>query len=207
MYVLGGNTRAGGSTLASVLKLDSTQGTWSLVEPMPEARRGHSACAIGSDIYVFGGRCEFGRITSSVFKLDTEANTWSALEPMPLTCSYHSVRVLNGNQVYVIGAGDDGRGVLHFSMTSGVWSALGATSDNKIGSSTFVFGGFLYVAGGVGDSSTVERYDVATDTWAAVAGMLEGRDGFCAVTTGSADPAEEQDLFDSLIAKAARERT
>jgi N-acetylneuraminic acid mutarotase len=164
--------------LASVLKLESTQGTWSLVEPMPEARRGHSACAIGSDIYGFGGRCEIGRMTSSVFKLDTEANTWSALEPMPLPCFSYSVHVLNGNQVYVIGAGDDCRGVLHFNMASGVWSALGATSDNKIGSATFVFGGCLYVAGGVVQSSDVERYDVATDTWTAVAGMLEGRDGF-----------------------------
>jgi hypothetical protein len=37
--------------------------------------------------------------------------------------------------------------------------------------------------------------------------MLEGRMMFGAVTIGSADPAEEQDLFDSLIAKALRELT
>jgi hypothetical protein len=35
--------------------------------------------------------------------------------------------------------------------------------------------------------------------------MLEGRK-YGAVTIGSAYPAEEQDLFDSLIAKAVRER-
>jgi N-acetylneuraminic acid mutarotase len=77
IYVLGGSTRRGfgGSTLASVLKIDSTQGTWSVVEPMPEPRRGHSECAIGSDIYIFGGRCDVGRTTSSVFKYDTAANT------------------------------------------------------------------------------------------------------------------------------------
>jgi hypothetical protein len=60
------------------------------------------------------------------------------------------------------------------------------------------------VAGGDGSSSSsVKRYDVATDTWTAVANVLEGRLYSCAVTIGSADPAEEQDLFNSLIAKAA----
>jgi hypothetical protein len=35
--------------------------------------------------------------------------------------------------------------------------------------------------------------------------MLKGRYDFGAVTIGSAGPAEEQDLFASLIAKATRE--
>jgi hypothetical protein len=64
-------------------------------------------------------------------------------------------------------------------------------------------GGCLYAAGGQGGSESVERYDVASDTWTAVADMLEGRRLFGAVTTGSAGPVEEQDLFDSLIAKAS----
>jgi hypothetical protein len=69
-----------------------------------------------------------------------------------------------------------------------------------------VLGGCLYVAGGLGNlSSTVERYDVATDRWKTVANMLEGRFDSCgAFTIGSADPAKDQDLFDSLIAKSAR---
>ena len=36
--------------------------------------------------------------------------------------------------------------------------------------------------------------------------MLEGRRVFGAVTIESAGPAEEQDLFDSLIAQASRRR-
>jgi hypothetical protein len=56
----------------------------------------------------------------------------------------------------------------------------------------------------------VERYDAVTDTWAEVADMLERRrecSGCGAVTTGSAGPAEEQDLFDLLIVKAAKDTT
>jgi hypothetical protein len=45
---------------------------------------------------------------------------------------------------------------------------------------------------------------VTSNTWTFVADLLEGRRHFCAVTTGSAGPAEEQDLFDALIVKAVR---
>jgi hypothetical protein len=70
-----------------------------------------------------------------------------------------------------------------------------------------VLGGILYAAGGdigsiLGTTASVERYNVATDTWTAVANMLEGRCAFCSVTIGSAGPAEEENLFDKLIAAA-----
>jgi N-acetylneuraminic acid mutarotase len=198
MYVLGGI--CGGSTVASVFKFDNTQGTWSVVEPMPKPRKLHAACAIGSDIYVFGGRNQ-SHDRASVFKFDTETNTWSTLEPMPIPISAHSVSVLDGHLVYSVGAGNVGKSVLRYNTASGVWSRLGATLSNKHRKATFVVGGCLYVAGGMGSSSSsVERYDVATDTWTAVADMLRGRTDFCAVTIGSADPAKEEDLFDSLIA-------
>jgi hypothetical protein len=173
---------------------------------MPELRKGHSACAIGSDIYVFGGRSRVEQ-QASVLKLDTETNTWSTLEPMPLPSSPHSVSVLNGDQVYIVGARVDGKGVLRFDTASGVWSTLGATSKSKHGSATFVLSGCLYVAGGSGNPSSVERYDIVNDTWTAVADMLEGRVSFGVnlVTILSADPVKEQDLFDSLITKVARE--
>jgi N-acetylneuraminic acid mutarotase len=205
IYVLGGYAIIGSPELASVLKFDSTQGTWIAVAPMPAPRRFHAACAIGSDIYVFGGGIRFEDQTS-VFKFDTVTNTWSTLAPMPLPCGDHNVSVLDGDQVYIVGVGDDGKGVLHFDTASGVWSTLRDTSNGMHGSPTFVVGGCLYVAGGDGNSSNVERYDVVTDTWTAVVDMLEGRAGFCAVTIWSGDMAEDQDLFDSLIAKAARER-
>jgi hypothetical protein len=72
----------------------------------------------------------------------------------------------------------------------------GATFSNKHGSATFVVGGCLYVAGGIGNSSSGERYDVASDTWTAMADMLNGREFLCAVTIGAVELAEDQDLFD-----------
>jgi N-acetylneuraminic acid mutarotase len=201
IYVLGGI--CGGSTLASVLKFDGTHGVWSVVEPMPEPRRGHAACTIGSNIYVLGGRSQFVDETS-VFKFDTVTNTWSTLGPMPLPYSHHSVSVLDGDLIYIVGAGNNGKYFFRLDTASGVWSMLRATLESRHDSATFVVGGCLYVAGGDGDSLSVERYDVATDTWAAVADMVTNRVHLCAVTIGSADPAKDQNLIDSLIAKAAR---
>jgi hypothetical protein len=60
----------------------------------------------------------------------------------------------------------------------------------------------MHVAGGNGNHTSVERYDAGTDTWTAVADMLEGRRLHAAVTIPGAGPAEEQNLFDVLIAKA-----
>jgi hypothetical protein len=83
------------------------------------------------------------------------------------------------------------------------------TSKVRQGGFSFVVGGCLYAAGGIiddGDAS-VERYDVASNMWTAVADMLHARNSCGAVTIGSTGPAEEQDLFDSLIAKASRHPT
>jgi N-acetylneuraminic acid mutarotase len=73
------------------------------------------------------------------------------------------------------------------------------------GSVSFVVGGSLYVMGGSIHATSVERYDVASNTWTIMANTLSGRRYFCAVTM-SAGPVEEQDLFDSLIAKSSRRR-
>jgi hypothetical protein len=201
MYVLGGHD---GTALASVLKFDSTQGTWSQVTPMPAARDGLAACPIGSDIYVFGGSDGSYQPQTSVFKFDTEANAWSTLAPMPHACSWHCASVLDG-LVYIVGARgiNHGRGVLRFDPASAVWSTPASTLACREDGASFVVGGCLYAAGG---SQSVERYDTASNTWTAVANMLDGRLLFGAVTIGSSGPAEEQDLFDSLIAKASSGR-
>jgi hypothetical protein len=206
MYVLGGVND--GAVSASVHKFDSMQGTWSQVAPMPAVRYGHAACSIGSDIYVFGGADGGDRAEASVFKFDTEANEWSTMALMPHACSWHSASVLSG-LVYIVGAGgiNHGRGVLRFDPASAVWSTLAPTLASREDGASFVVGGCLHAAGGHDDQrSRLERYDVASDTWRAMADMLEGRAIFGAVTIGSSGPAEEQDLFDSLIAKASSGR-
>jgi hypothetical protein len=201
MYVFGGFTEFEGRT-ASVLKFDSAQGVWSEVAPMPEPMEEIAACAIGSDIYVLG-TCAGEDEHTTIFKYDTVANEWSSMVPKPEAVYDHSTSVLGG-LIYIVGM--QANEFLRFDPASGAWSTLAPTSQLHFRGASFVLGGRLYVAGGRQSPSSVELYDVATDTWADVADMSRGRAYFAAATIEAAGPGEEQDLFDSLIAKAIRER-
>jgi hypothetical protein len=199
IYVLGGYDA--GEIMASVLKFDGMHGTWSEIAPLPQAICGVAACAIGSDIFVLGGlsAAHGGEAQASVYKLDTVTNELSTLAPIPLGCVGHSASVLGG-LAYIAGAGPTRKAVLRYDH---VWSTLTPTLNPKLKGGSFVLGGCLYAAGGSRSPSSVERYDVTSDTWTALAGMLQARSYPCAVTNGSTGPAEEQNLFDSLIAKAS----
>jgi hypothetical protein len=200
MYVLGGFSMGEG-TGVDVFKFDSTQGTWREVAPAPGVITKSAGVAVGTEIYIFGGEDENDvRLKKDcVYKYDTVADIWSTLAPMPRDGSCHSASICNG-LVYIVGAGRTGQDVLCFDPTSAEWTTLRPTTSGRANCATFVLGGCLYVAGG----NDVERYDVTTDAWAAVADMLSERFSFGAVTIGSAGPAEAQDLFDSLIDQASR---
>jgi N-acetylneuraminic acid mutarotase len=204
MYVMCGEGGQGVNTTA-MLKFDTTLGTWSQLAHTLESRAFSAACAVGSDIYVFGGHGDYLR-EDSVLIYDTLADTWRELAPMPQGCEGHSASLIDGF-VYIVGVGygqHDGRTVLRYDPLSGVWTRRAPTSQNRQHGCSFLLHGSLYAAGGF-ESSSVERYDVADNTWTTVADMLESR-WFCgaAILTCPSE-TEEENLFDSLIDKATRE--
>jgi hypothetical protein len=204
IYIMGGVTSDGVTT--SVLKFNYAEDSWSEAAPMPALRETFASCAHMSDIYVFGGSDEGHDDLGTVFKLDTEAGEWSIQAPMPIKCACHSASLIDG-QICITGAGNSGRELLRFNIATSTWSMLVQTTRRRDCGISFVLAGRLYAAGGGGrGSASVERYDVATNTWTQVADMLEERRSFHAVCIPSAGPTEEQDLFDSLIAKALTQR-
>jgi hypothetical protein len=207
IHVFGGQRRQGGRNVIYVgtLKYDCTEGSWSGVTPIPEARAAFAACAIGTDVYVFGGEDGDEEILDSVFKYDTEANVWTSLSHMPQNCAYHSACELNG-LIYIVGVGGSGEGVLCFDPPSGDWESRAPTLHNRRYATCVVLGGSLYAGGGISRGSSMERYDVATNKWTFVASMQEDRHSCCAVTIGSMGPPEEEGVFDMLIAEASSRR-
>jgi hypothetical protein len=200
--VLGGLGQ--GYVSASVHRFNSMQGTWSEVAPMPRARFAHAACVLDSDIYVFGGSADYtGQQQDSVYKYDTEGDAWTILAPMPSVCVSHGAITLDG-RIYITGIGNPGKVVCLFDPTSGAWSNLAPTLRGRFQGSLFVLGGCLHTAGAYSNFQSVERYDAGTNTWSAVVDMLEGRRLFGAVTIPGTGSAEEQNIFDALIAKAIR---
>jgi N-acetylneuraminic acid mutarotase len=201
MYVLRGyEDGEDEDATASMLKFDSTQGTWSQLAPMPMASWGIAACVVESDIFVFGGTDDTQDYQDSVFKFDTVTNAWSSLAPMPQACSHVGVCVLDG-LVYIVGVGGHYCDVLRFNPMSNEWTTRAPISFGTSRYRTiFAAEGYLYAVAG-----NAERYDVASDTWTAVADVLDPVRIFAgAVTITSVGPAEEQDLLDSLIVKASR---
>jgi hypothetical protein len=203
IYVLGGDTAK--SVTASVLKFNIAEGSWDEFAPMPAPRGGFASCTYMSDVCVFGGFVyvsvydERGNVQTSVFKLDTVANIWSIQAPIPTGCTLHSSSLVDGH-MYIVGAGASGCELLRFDIMSRVWSTLAPTSRSKKSNASFVLADCIYAVGCGGFASSnasVERYDVATNTWTGVPNMLEERRNFRAVCVFHEGPAEEQDLFDS----------
>ncbi len=76
VYVLGGES--GNSTkLRSVEYLDEKTGSWCVTTDMPRGLCGHTAVNYKHNIYVFGGKDYWSRISKDVFVLDTVRKTWS----------------------------------------------------------------------------------------------------------------------------------
>ncbi len=70
MYVLGGEDSAG-TVLDEVQIFDFSTSAWSAGEPMPFTLTGHAAVALGTDIYVFGGRVSPSLLSNTVYIYDT----------------------------------------------------------------------------------------------------------------------------------------
>jgi hypothetical protein len=54
-----------------MMKYDNMQDTWSEVARMPDRRIACAACAVGTDVYAFGGYDMQQTVRASVFKYDT----------------------------------------------------------------------------------------------------------------------------------------
>jgi hypothetical protein len=198
-YVLGDEVDG----VATMFKFDTIEGSWSAVAPLPLPIRGPAACSVGSDVYVFGGYDSEGDMLASVFKYNTLADVWSTLTPMPRVCTGHRASHVDG-RVYILKAGVSEQESMCFDPVKGVWCMLAPTTfDTNI--AAFTLSGCLHVVRRMRSASTIERYDVATDTWTAMTDLPHGWIACNAIGIESC-PAEEQDLFDSLIAQAAARR-
>jgi hypothetical protein len=135
--------------------------------------------------------------------LDTKANKWTILAPLPRDTAVLSANVLNG-LIYVVRYGNRDRDLLSFDPARGLWSKLTPTLEIRAGGNSFVFS-CLYAAGDLSAPhfSNMERYDVAADTWTTMPDTIGDRTFFASVTVGSEGTAEEQSLFDALIAETS----
>jgi hypothetical protein len=103
MYVTGGSVKATKWKPESNLWLLRPDGKgWEVGPDMPEGRMGHQMVAIGSKLFVVGGRGE----TSNVLIYDTLRKSWSTGAQMPVPRDHLAAAVV-GDKIFAIGGRDD----------------------------------------------------------------------------------------------------
>lgn len=106
IYAVGGDVMMpsyeseGGPVLGSIEKFNHTTNTWEFVTDFPSERRGIATCAVGSMIYIFGGRAgvsdlstwdAFDTITRQWLSSSSSSSTISDLQmPADMECLYGS---------------------------------------------------------------------------------------------------------------------
>ncbi|PRW58177.1 nitrile-specifier 5-like [Chlorella sorokiniana] len=146
----------------------------------PPLRNAHAAAAVGTELYIFGGRCgiEIGEAAlNDLYKLDTTTATWSIVEPVgetrPPKRSYAAATSAGGKLYVFGGCGEGSSGRLNdlwqFDPATNRWRQLPSSDAIKgRGGPGFVsVPGALYVVAGFAGQETndVHRFDLATETW------------------------------------------
>jgi hypothetical protein len=213
MYMLGGVEKIDGEAellkTRSMLRLDRGSQTWSEVEPMPRAVCNGGTCVLGSNIFVLDGEMS----VESTFCYTAPTNVEKTLGPMPGAKMGHGVCVLSGLIYTFRGSttSDQNARVLssvhRFDPAATLWSTVAPILSFRVAFASFLLGGSTYVTGGFGgddDLSSVECYNVASDSWEVVGDMaLSGARLDSSVQVRML----QMGLFDSLEIKSQRART
>jgi N-acetylneuraminic acid mutarotase/transposase-like protein len=173
----------GADRTASVEKYTPSSNTWNAVPDMPGSRRLHGVCAVGTDMYVVGGR---GGSEKNFLKFNSVSGEWSEMEkPMPENRLNAAVCAI-GTNIFVAGGYLLGRhlNTLLKYNTEAIgdeeWSTLAYMPDAFASGSMCTLDGKLYILGGVHSNlvrDTVYVYDATADTWGTLAPMPTARYG------------------------------
>lgn len=186
-YMILGDTLtapAGYTSTGLVVKPD----TWIFRGPMPGARYGVGAAAIGAKAYVVGGSDGVGFV-STLEEYDAVSNTWTTKAPMANPRMLPVAVAVNG-KVYAIG-GQDNSGVLgtveEYDPVLDTWTPRAPMPTPRTTLGAAAVSGKIYAIGGLDNSgmlSTVEEYDPVANSWATKASMACPRGYVSAAASG-----------------------
>lgn len=160
------------------VEVELGESRWLSSRPLPEARAGRAAAAVGLEVYIFGGETESG-VTGDARVFNTVDRTWrrAATKPTPVMAA--TAADLFG-EIYVPGGLlADGRPttiVEAYSPSQDAWRRVAPLPQPVAGALTVSDGGFLYVFGGRdedGPLATAFVYDPAADSWRPIAPLSE----------------------------------
>jgi N-acetylneuraminic acid mutarotase len=166
----------------------------------PDARTGHTAVWIGSEMIVWGGFDPFSGVKNTGARFNPATNTWTPIATAGAPAArYLHTAIWTGMEMIVWG-GVNGAGALNdgakYNPQTDTWTPVTAVATPSArlshtavwtGTEMIVWGGFSFQAGTNDQLDTGARYTPVTDTWTptATAGAPSARALHTAVWTGS----------------------
>ena len=180
---------------------DPAENTWTTGTPMKQARWGHSAVLVGTQVLVAGGftvrsgQSELALTSAELY--DPVAKTWTEVGPMTDPRGGHAAVLLKNGMVLVVGgalpigtgADADLAYCELYDPTTKTWSATGSMSAARAGhqATALAAGAAVLVTGGRAPGvradgtydpfsrATAELYNAGTGTWSQVDDLPGGR--------------------------------
>lgn len=199
IYAIGGlnydvNTTNG--WLATNEAYDPVANSWTTKAPMPTARQGLSAAAVGDVIYAIGGdnvvtcgSCNGFKVLATVEAYDRLANTWSTKSSMAVGRERFSTAVVNGI-VYAVGGLVTDNSVTPawvkstatveaYNPATNSWTTKASMASVRSDVHVVALNGIIYAIAGRKDTYppellSVEAYDPVANTWTAKASLPAG---------------------------------
>lgn len=176
VYAIGG-ANAGNVTLSAVEAYDPVANTWSTKAPLPTSVDSVIATVDNGLIYVVGGYNNGAGRFNGVQVYDPATNTWTSAAPLNIGKSYAFVGTIGTSIVAAGGLANTGNTTEDnevYTPRTNSWATKKHMLVPRQSGCAGAIGNSLYAAGGVKASAPVNRldgYDLATNTWAALAPM------------------------------------
>jgi N-acetylneuraminic acid mutarotase len=174
IYLLGGqltNDQQGATAVNTVYELDPAHGAWVEKAPMPTARSGGVAVAVGGKIYVAGGRVPRG---NDFAVYDPAADEWEVLPDLPSQRNHLAGAALD-DRIHIVG-GRLGNGLsplkssAHevFDPKARTWTTAAPMLRGRSGMNGVMARGCFHLWGGeapTGMTADHDYYDPRSDSW------------------------------------------
>src|SRR6266446_8781926 len=177
------------------------QGTWTTLAPVsPSATEGMTVGGVGQVIvgaYGFSASLPGNTNQTRVYNINTDSWSTGAPAPLPARAEAASGETTHGGFLYVIGGGNSGVALPNLERYDPVldaWTTLAPMNAARAGAAAAVIDDGIFVIGGRQSTNgpcsggpyltTVEKYDIDTNTWSTVAPLLNARSDLAAVAHG-----------------------
>ncbi len=178
------------------------QGTWTtLANVSPSATEGMTVGGIGQVIvgaYGFSPLPVPGNTNQTrLYNINTDSWSTGAPAPLPARAEAAYGETTHGGFLYVIGGGNSGVALSElqrYDPVLDVWTPLASMNTARAGAAAAVIDDGIFVIGGRQSTggpcsggpylTTVEKYDIDTNTWSTVAPLLTARSDLAAVAHG-----------------------